>query len=34
VGYLFAAFLGYNPLQTLLGPKVLAALPAADVAIS
>ncbi len=30
VGYLFAAFLGYNPLQTLLGPKVLSALPAAD----
>ena len=30
VGYLFAAFLGYNPLQTLLGPTVLAALPAAD----
>ncbi|MDA8346811.1 MAG: MFS transporter [Thermaerobacter sp.] len=30
VSYLFAAFLGYNPLKTLLGPKVLAALPAAD----
>ena len=30
LGYLFAAFLGYNPLQTLLGPKVLAALPAGD----
>ncbi|MGO9180772.1 MAG: MFS transporter [Candidatus Limnocylindrales bacterium] len=30
VGYLFAAFLGYNPLATLLGPKVLSALPAAD----
>jgi MFS family permease len=30
VGYLFAAFLGYNPLGTLLGPKVLGALPAAD----
>ncbi len=30
VAYLFAAFLGYNPLQSLLGPKVLAALPAAD----
>jgi MFS family permease len=29
-GYLFAAFLGYNPLQQLLGPHVLAALPAAD----
>ena len=27
LGYLFAAFLGYNPLQTLLGPKVLGALP-------
>ena len=32
VGYLFAAFLGYNPLKTLLGPKVLAAVPAADAA--
>ena len=32
VGYLFAAFLGYNPLGTLLGPKVLAALPAGDAA--
>lgn len=30
VGYLFAAFLGYNPLRTLLGPHVLSALPAAD----
>jgi MFS family permease len=30
VGYLFAAFLGYNPLGTLLGPKVLGALPPAD----
>jgi MFS family permease len=30
VGYLFAAFLGYNPLATLLGPKVLGTLPAAD----
>ncbi len=29
-GYLFAAFLGYNPLQSLLGTKVLAALPHAD----
>jgi MFS family permease len=29
-GYLFAAFLGYNPLQSLLGAKVLAALPHAD----
>ncbi len=27
VGYLFAAFLGYNPLGTLLGPNVLANLP-------
>jgi MFS family permease len=32
VGYLFAAFLGYNPLGTLLGPKVLGALPPADAA--
>ncbi len=30
VGTLFAAFLGYNPIQELLGPKVLAALPAAN----
>jgi MFS family permease len=29
-GYLFAAFLGYNPLKQLLGAKVLAALPRAD----
>ena len=29
-GYLFAAFLGFNPLQQLLGPHVLAALPTAD----
>jgi hypothetical protein len=29
-GYLFAAFLGFNPLQQLLGPQILAALPAAD----
>jgi MFS family permease len=29
-GYLFAAFLGYNPLQQLLGPHLLASLPAAD----
>jgi len=28
--YLFAAFLGFNPLAKLLGPTVLAALPAAD----
>jgi hypothetical protein len=27
LGYLFAAFLGYNPLGTLLGPMILAALP-------
>src|SRR5437764_13451819 len=27
VGSLFAAFLGYNPMQTLLGDKVLASLP-------
>jgi MFS family permease len=27
VGSLFAAFLGFNPIQTLLGPKVLAGLP-------
>jgi MFS family permease len=27
VGVLFAAFLGYNPIQQLLGPKVLHALP-------
>ena len=32
VGYLFAAFLGYNPLQTLLGPQVLNALPVHDAA--
>jgi hypothetical protein len=31
ISYLFASFLGYNPLQTLLGP-VLAHLPAADAA--
>jgi MFS family permease len=29
VGSLFAAFLGYNPMRTLLGPKLLASLPAA-----
>jgi len=28
--YLFAAFLGFNPLAKLLGPTVLGALPAAD----
>ena len=27
VGVLFAAFLGYNPMQQLLGPKVLSSLP-------
>jgi MFS family permease len=32
LGYLFAAFLGYNPLQTLLGPGVLGALPAQQTA--
>jgi MFS family permease len=32
VGYLFAALLGYNPLGTLLGPKVLNSLPAASAA--
>jgi hypothetical protein len=31
-GYLFAAFLGYNPLASLLGP-VLHSLPAADAAV-
>jgi hypothetical protein len=30
VGTLFAAFLGFNPIQTLLGPKILGALPAAN----
>jgi hypothetical protein len=29
VGSLFAAFLGYNPVHTLLGPQVLGGLPAA-----
>jgi MFS family permease len=32
VGYLFAAFLGFNPLKVLLGPAVLGALPAAGAA--
>jgi MFS family permease len=32
VGSLFAAFLGYNPLQTILGPATLAHLPAATAA--
>ncbi|GIG85884.1 MFS transporter [Plantactinospora endophytica] len=30
VGTLFAAFLGYNPIQQLLGPQILDALPAAN----
>ena len=30
VATLFASFLGYNPVQTLLGPHTLAALPAGD----
>jgi hypothetical protein len=30
VSILFAAFLGYNPIETLVGPQVLGALPAAD----
>jgi MFS family permease len=32
ISYLFAAFLGYNPLQTLLGPSVLGHLSHADAA--
>ena len=32
VSYLFAAFLGYNPLKTLLGPSVLGKLPSANAA--
>ncbi|HVV66495.1 MAG TPA: MFS transporter [Candidatus Saccharimonadales bacterium] len=32
ISYLFAAFLGYNPLKTLLGPSVLNHLPAGDAA--
>jgi hypothetical protein len=32
VSSLFAAFLGYNPIQTLLGPQVLASLPPATAA--
>jgi MFS family permease len=31
VGSLFAAFLGYNPIRTLLGPHVLGSLPASHV---
>jgi MFS family permease len=30
VGSLFAAFLGYNPIQSLLGTKILSAIPAAN----
>ncbi|MCK4177785.1 MFS transporter [Aciditerrimonas ferrireducens] len=33
MGYLFAGFLGYNPMATLLGPKVLGALPKGDAAV-
>jgi hypothetical protein len=32
LSYVFAAFLGYNPLKTLLGPSVLSSLPAAQAA--
>jgi MFS family permease len=32
VGTLFAAFLGYNPIQSLLGPDILSHLPAANAA--
>jgi len=32
VGTLFAAFLGYNPIQELLGPQILSRLPAANAA--
>ena len=32
VGTLFAAFLGYNPIQSLLGPQLLGQLPPANVA--
>jgi MFS family permease len=32
VGTLFAAFLGFNPIKTLLGPKLLATLPASKAA--
>jgi hypothetical protein len=32
LGYIFAAFLGYNPLKTLLGPAVLSHLSAAQAA--
>src|SRR6185369_8963099 len=33
ISILFAAFLGYNPIQHLLGPHALAALPAHDQAV-
>jgi hypothetical protein len=33
VATLFAAFLGFNPIQTLLGPQVLGSLPSADRAV-
>lgn len=33
VGYLFAAFLGYNPLQTMIPATVLNSLPAQQAAI-
>ncbi len=33
LGYLFAAFLGYNPLKSLLGPAVLGHLPAHQAAL-
>jgi MFS family permease len=33
LGYVFAAFLGYNPLKSLLGAKALAHLPAAQAAV-
>lgn len=32
ISYLFAAFLGYNPLKTLLGPKILGSLKASTAA--
>ena len=32
VGTLFAAFLGYNPIQQLLGPNIIGALPSANAA--
>jgi MFS family permease len=33
LGYLFAAFLGYNPFQQLLGPRILAHLSPSDAAV-